>query len=128
MFNTFWYDNLNKPFLSPPDWIFMPMWTLLYITIFISLIFYIYTKPKNKTSGYIYFAAQIILNIIWTPLFFILQNISLALIDILLLDIFTILTIRKFYSISKISGILLIPYLLWIAFATYLNIGYFILN
>ena len=128
MFNTFWYDNLNKPFLSPPDWIFMPMWTLLYITIFISLIFYIYAKSKNKNSGYIYFAAQIILNILWTPLFFILQNISLALIDIVLLDIFTVLTMRKFYSVSKIAGILLIPYLLWIIFATYLNIGYFILN
>lgn len=128
MFSSEWYYNLTRPILSPPDWIFAPMWTFLYILIIIALILYSITPAKNKKYGYIFFIIQILLNFSWSPIFFLMQNITLALIVIILLDIFVILTIRKFYSVSKISGIILVPYLIWILFATYLNIGYLILN
>lgn len=128
MFSSEWYYNLTKPILSPPDWIFAPMWTFLYILIIIALILYAITPAKNKKYGYIFFIIQILLNFSWSPIFFLMQNITLALIVIILLDIFVVLTIRKFYSVSKISGIILVPYLIWILFATYLNIGYLILN
>lgn len=128
MFNSFWFNNLNKPFLSLPNEIFAPVWSVLYTLIFISLVFYVFKKETNKKQGYIYFFTQLILNLLWAPSFFIFKNISLALIIIIFLDIFVFLTIKKFYSVSKISGILLIPYFIWILFATYLNIGYLILN
>ena len=128
MFNSFWYNSLNKPLLSPPDYVFAPVWAFLYLTIFVTLFIYFLKKHKNKKDGYIYFCIQILLNIIWSPTFFVLKNIGFALLVIILLDIFVFLTIRTFYSVTKISGIILIPYFLWIIFATYLNIGYFLLN
>lgn len=128
MFNSIWYENLTRPFLSPPRWVFAPVWGFLYLTIFISFVLYFLKKDKNKLKGYIYFSIQIILNLLWTPAFFGAKNILLALIIIILLDIFLILTIKNFYPVSKIASILLIPYLIWTLFATYLNFSYFILN
>jgi tryptophan-rich sensory protein len=128
MYKSVWYNSLTKPVFAPPDWLFTPAWMLLYLLIFISLIVYITSEGENKKSGYIYFAIQIILNFIWSPVFFLLKNIFLALVVILLLDIFVVLTIKKFYSVSKIAAWLLIPYLVWILYATYLNLGYFVLN
>lgn len=128
MFNSIWYENLTRPFLSPPRWVFAPVWGVLYLTIFISFILYFLKKDKNKLKGYIYFSIQIILNLLWTPAFFGAKNILLALIIIILLDIFLILTIKNFYPVSKIASLLLIPYLIWTLFATYLNFSYFILN
>ena len=128
MFKSVWYYNLTKPPLAPPDWIFPPVWSILYFSMLVALLLYLFKPAQNKKSGYIYFAVQLILNLLWTPAFFYLQNIVLALIVIILLDIFVILTIKSFYKISKISGLILIPYLLWILFATYLNIGYLVLN
>ena len=128
MFKSVWYYNLLKPPFAPPNWIFSPVWSILYFTIFVALLLYIFKLAPNKKSGYIYFAVQLILNLLWTPAFFYLQNIVFALIVIILLDIFVILTIKSFYKVSKISGLILIPYLIWILFATYLNIGYLVLN
>ena len=124
MFKSVWYYNLTKPPLAPPDWIFPPVWSILYFSMLVALLLYLFKPAQNKKSGYIYFAVQLILNLLWTPAFFYLQNIVLALIVIILLDIFVILTIKSFYKVSKISGLILIPYLIWILFATYLNIGY----
>ena len=124
MFKSVWYYNLTKPPLAPPDWIFPPVWSILYFSMLVALLLYLFKPSQNKKSGYIYFAVQLILNLLWTPAFFYLQNIILALIVIILLDIFVILTIKSFYKVSKISGLILMPYLLWILFATYLNIGY----
>lgn len=128
MFNSAWYNSLIKPFLAPPNWIFMPVWSVLYLTIFISLILYITKPAEDKNLGYIYFAIQMMLNLIWSPVFFGMQNIAIALAIVIFLDIFVLLTILKFYSVSKISGLILIPYFLWILFATYLNLGYLLLN
>ena len=128
MFKSVWYYNLTKPPLAPPDWIFPPVWSILYFSMLVALLLYLFKPAQYKKSGYIYFAVQLILNLLWTPTFFYLQNMFLALIVIILLDIFVILTIKSFYKVSKISGLILIPYLIWILFATYLNIGYLVLN
>ena len=128
MFKSVWYYNLTKPPLAPPDWIFPPVWSILYFSMLVALLLYLFKPTQNKKSGYIYFAVQLILNLLWAIVFFYLKNMFLALIVIILLDIFVILTIKSFYKISKISGLILMPYLLWILFATYLNIGYLVLN
>ena len=128
MYNSIWYQNLTRPALSPPNWIFTPIWSILYILIFTSLAIYIQSYVPDKKIGYVYFIIQMLLNIFWSPVFFGLKNIIGALTIVILLDIFVILTIIKFFQASKIAGIILIPYLIWILFATYLNFGYLILN
>ena len=128
MFKSVWYYNLTKPPLAPPDWIFPPVWSILYFSMLVALLLYLFKPAQNKKSGYIYFAVQLILNLLWAIVFFYLKNMFLALIVIILLDIFVILTIKSFYKVSKISGLILIPYLIWILFVTYLNIGYLVLN
>lgn len=128
MFKSVWYYNLTKPPLAPPDWIFPTVWSILYFSMLVALLLYLFKPAQNKKSSYIYFITQLFLNLLWTPAFFYLQNIVLALIVIILLDIFVILTIKSFYKVSKISCLILIPYLVWILFATYLNIGYLVLN
>ena len=128
MYNSEWYNSLTKPFLAPPDWIFQPMWLMLYTTILVSFLIYLFTKDYDKIRGYTYFAIQLILNFLWSTVFFGMKNISLALIVILLIIVFTILTIKEFYSVSKAAGVILIPYLIWIIFAAYLNGGYLLLN
>jgi|SaaInlStandDraft_1057018.scaffolds.fasta_scaffold58316_2 translocator protein len=124
-----WYAQLNRPPLSPPNWIFGPVWTILYIMILISLIIYIrksYSKPSFLVYGVV--ALHIISNLIWTPLFFQFRNPGLALLDIIFLDITLAYMIFIFWKNSKISSILLWPYMLWVSFATYLNTGFFLLN
>ena len=128
MFNSLWYKSLIKPILAPPDWVFAPAWGILYLMILSSFFVFLISKHENKKFGYLYFFIQLFLNIIWTPIFFSLQNIGLAFLVILLLDIFVFFTIYEFLKISKLAGLLLVPYLLWILYATYLNGGYLFLN
>ena len=127
--NDFWYMSLNKPFLSPPDWIFMPVWVFLYILMAISFVLFIKTgNLKEKLFPITVFVGQLALNFSWSPVFFGLENIGLALIIILVLLFLIGLTIFLFFRYSKIASLLLLPYFLWVMFATYLNMGYFILN
>lgn len=128
MYNSSWYHSLNFPPLSPPDWLFAPVWIMLYIFIFISLAFYILSQEENKEMGYINFVIQLLLNILWTPIFFGAKSILGGLIVIILLDIFVFLTVQKFCKASKWACVFMIPYFIWILFATYLNIGFLILN
>jgi tryptophan-rich sensory protein len=128
MFNSFWYKTLTKPPFSPPDWLFAPVWTFLYLTIFLSLFLYIRANNLSKSIGYIYFFIQLFLNLAWTPVFFGLKNILAGVVLIVLIDIFTLLTIYKFYFVSKTAAFLLIPYFIWLLYATYLAFGYLILN
>lgn len=128
MLDYIWYFSLTKPYLTSPAWIFAPVWSFLYLTIAFSFVLYFLKKDENKGLGYLYFLVQMILNLIWTPVFFGTKNILLALIVIILMDVFIILTIKKFYEVRKFAGLILIPYLIWTLFATYLNFGYFILN
>ena len=128
MYNSIWYDSLIKPFLSPPDWIFRLVWIILYFMILVAFMLFVLSKKENKKLGYIYFTLQLVLNFLWSPAFFLMQNILLSLVIILLILIFTILTMKEFYPVSKLAVVLLIPYLLWVIFAAYLNTGYLFLN
>ncbi len=128
MFNSVWYDNLVKPFLNPPSQIFPVVWGILYTLILAAFIIYVIKPSFRKGRGYLYFFIQLILNLLWSPAFFYFKNIGLALIIIIFLDIFVFLTIRKFYTVEKFAGILLMPYFIWILFATYLNTAFYILN
>jgi tryptophan-rich sensory protein len=123
-----WYKILHAPILTPPAFVFPIVWGFLYFTILLSFILYFWTDNGYKKSGYIYFFAQLSLNFLWSPVFFLLKNIVLAFVMIVLLDIFLVLTIKKFYSVFNVSGLILIPYLLWVFFATYLNFGFMVLN
>ena len=129
MFDLTWYNTLNQPPLTPPAAVFAPAWTILYLTIFVSFILYSVKKSsENKIWGYIIFFTQLALNLCWSPLFFIYHNIGMALAVLVIMDILVLITIFEFLKVSKTAGWLLIPYLLWIIFATYLNAGIFILN
>ena len=129
MYNTIWYDNLTKPFLNPPSWIFTPVWIILYITIFIALILYtVVITKKNKLNGYVVFIVHMIFNLIWSPVFFLLKRIDIALFIIIIIDLTAIMILKNFWNISKISCVILIPYLAWLLFATYLNCQILILN
>lgn len=128
MFNTSWYNSLISPPLAPSAFVFAPVWFILYALIFVSLAFYVISDGANKKLGYIFFFIQLFLNLSWTPIFFGMKNILLALIAVILLDIFVALTIFEFSKASKLAAGLLFPYLIWILFATYLNSGYLFLN
>ena len=124
-----WYSALIQPPLKPPAWLFAPVWTVLYITMAVSLFLYArkYTI-KNKAWGYVLFFTQLLVNLAWSPAFFGFKNVGLALALIILLDILVLFNIMEFFKISKSAGRCLIPYFIWILFATYLNLGIFILN
>ena len=129
MIDLNWYQTLNQPPLTPPSWVFPPVWAALYTTIFLSFVLFAVKRTnKPKTLGYILFFAQMLLNFIWSPIFFKFNNIETALMVIVLLDITVLLTIKEFYNISKKSAYFLTPYFIWILFATYLNLGILILN
>lgn len=118
-----WYQTLNKPFFSPPNWIFGPVWTILYILMGISL-YVIWTKKKVPSVFWI----QLILNALWSIIFFGMGNFALALVDIVVLWIAIVLTIKVFYKINKLAGQLLVPYLAWVSFASILNLAIVLLN
>ena len=129
MQNTEWFDSLNKPFLAPPDWLFTPVWIVLYIMITASFFIFISGgMTKEKHVPLIFFLTQLALNFAWAPVFFGMKNITGAFIIIIFMYIFLILTIITFFKHSKTAPLLLIPYLLWISFAAYLNFGYLVLN
>jgi len=118
-----WYQTLNKPFFSPPNFVFGPVWTILYILMGCSL-YLVWTKRKVPTV----FWVQLFLNFIWSIIFFGMKNPMLAFIDIIVLWVAIILTIKAFSKINKLAGQLLLPYLLWVSFATILNLSLVILN
>ncbi|RJR28983.1 tryptophan-rich sensory protein [Candidatus Microgenomates bacterium] len=123
-----WYATLNKPFFSPPNWVFGPVWTALYTLMGVSLYLIWTNKSKLKKEALSVFYAQLIINSLWSMLFFGLKNPALAFIVILLLWVLIAATIVKFYKFSKLASYLLIPYLLWVGFASVLNLAIVLLN
>jgi len=124
-----WYATLKKPFFTPPDWIFSPVWISLFILMGIAL-FFVWRRtdhPRFKIA-FIFFFIQLILNILWSIVFFGLKSPLLGLLDIILLWIAILLTIQHFSKVSKFAGVLLLPYLVWVSFATLLNFSLWILN
>ena len=129
MQNLIWYNTLVQPEFTPPAWVFPPVWTVLYLTMLISVILFV-IKPAFDSikSGYILFFSQLIVNLLWSPVFFYLKNPPGALFIILILDILVFLNILSFIKISKAAGLILLPYFVWIIFATYLNLGFVLLK
>lgn len=124
-----WYVTLNKPVFNPPNWIFGPVWTLLYLLMGVSIFLVLEKASKNKkTNLLIIFLVQLALNFLWTFIFFGLHNTFLAFFEIVLLWISILVLILKFRSYSKSASIILIPYLLWVSFAALLNLSVFFLN
>lgn len=125
-----WYVTLTKPSFNPPNWVFGPVWTMLYVMMGISLsiVWKKRSKKPEKRSGLLYFSLQLILNALWSIVFFGMHSPLAALFVIVGLWAFIFSTIRNFLVISKIAGWLLIPYLLWVGFATLLNLSIVILN
>lgn len=125
-----WYVTLNKPFFSPPNWIFGPVWTLLYLLMGVSLYIFWNTKTniKKKHLGLSLFIVQLALNALWSILFFGLKSPTAAFVEIILLWLAIFLTIKYFLQLSKVAGRLLIPYLVWVSFATILNLSIVLLN
>lgn len=117
-----WYASLNKPSFNPPNWLFGPVWLLLYLLMGISL-YLVWNQKKGagKKIALIFFMIQLGLNTLWSIIFFGLHSPSIAFLEILILILFIILTIIRFLPLSKISAYLLVPYLLWVSFAGLLN-------
>lgn len=123
-----WYAALEKPVLNPPNFIFGPVWTVLYVLIGLSLYLFWTSVGRGKWSGYIAFGVQMVLNALWSVVFFGLQLPLFGVFVIVLLDIMVVVTIVLFYEKSRKAAYLLVPYLLWILFATYLTISIWLLN
>ncbi|OGK18136.1 TspO protein [Candidatus Roizmanbacteria bacterium RIFCSPHIGHO2_01_FULL_39_8] len=125
-----WYKALNKPFFSPPNWIFAPVWTLLYLMMGVAsyLVWQQGIKKQKVRRALTFYTIQLFLNFVWSWLFFGLHSPILALIDIVFLWVFIVLTMLKFYKISKPAAYLLFPYLLWVSFASLLNLAIVILS
>lgn len=126
-----WYPTLIKPIFNPPNWIFMPVWTLLYILMAVAagLVWDSIKEQKETVKIALgFFLIQLTLNAIWSYLFFELKNPMLALIEIVLLWLMIYETYLKFVKINKVAGYLLIPYMAWVAFAGVLNASIWWLN
>ena len=124
-----WYQTLNKPSFNPPDWIFGPVWTTLYILMGISVWLVWKTEPsKTRIIGIRIFCLQLFFNVFWTYLFFGIQRIGLGLIEIFFLIFLITANIIYFLKTNKIAGYLLIPYLICDLYASILNYNIWILN
>ena len=125
-----WYATLNKPIFSPPNYLFGPVWTILYILMGISLylIWIKGTKTKRVRDALFLFVVQLLLNAAWSPVFFGARNIFIALIIIILMWNFILRTILAFGKINKTASYLLYPYIAWVSFASVLNFSVWILN
>ena len=128
MYNKIWYNNLNKSQLSPPNQLFGIVWPILYMLMTVSFILFYYNcEHRGSCSVLYFFFIQLFLNLIWTTIFFKFKKTKLALLDLFLTFVFTLITYYNFSKISRVSGYLLIPYILWLSFAIYLN-SYIVLN
>jgi tryptophan-rich sensory protein len=125
-----WYGNLVRPELSPPNWIFAPVWTTLFALMGIAA-FLIWQKGINRTDVKIalsIFIGQLVLNTLWSIIFFGLHSPGFAFIEIIFLWFAILVTIVAFAKISKVAAWLLAPYILWVSFASYLNFMIWFLN
>ena len=125
-----WYSTLIKPAFNPPSWIFAPVWTLLYILMGISLYLVIMEgmKGRDVRIPLLIFATQLILNILWSYAFFGLESTFFGLLVIILLWISIVATMILFYPVRKAATWLLVPYILWVSFATILTYTIYSLN
>lgn len=125
-----WYATLNKPFFSPPNWLVGPAWLTLYTLMGIAL-YLVWAKRKENAkanAAIAVFGVQLALNALWSILFFGLRSPLLGLVEIIALWLAILFTILKFHAVSKKAARLLVPYILWVSFASALNFAIVVLN
>ncbi|MEL7658655.1 MAG: TspO/MBR family protein [Bacillota bacterium] len=122
------YKDLVKPELAPPSWVFPVVWTVLFILMGISAYLVYISDSLYKNSALKIYAAQLVVNFFWTIIFFNLEMYLLAFFWLILLWILIVLMIASFYKVNKTAAYLMIPYLLWVTFAGYLNLSIYLLN
>lgn len=118
-----WFQTINKPTWNPPNWIFGPVWTTLYIMMGVAL-FLVWKAERSdilKKTAIILFSTQLVLNFFWSFIFFNQHQMGWALVEIIALWIFILLTIFAFANVSKLAAWLLVPYISWVSFAAILN-------
>jgi len=123
-----WFASLQRPPLAPPDWLFAPVWTVLYLCIAVAA-WIIWRAGSGRVSvALVLWTLQLTLNALWSLLFFGLERPDLALLDISMLLATVIATTIAFYRLRRSAGFLFLPYAAWVAFAGYLNAGFWLLN
>lgn len=125
-----WYATLKKPFFQPPNWLFGPVWTILYLLMGVSF-YLIWTKTEDQASfnqARNVFILQLALNFLWSALFFGLKSPGLALLEIIYLWLVILVNLVVFFRLSRPAGLLFVPYLAWVSFASILNLSVFLLN
>ncbi len=122
-----WYSELIKSNFNPPDWIFAPVWTTLYLMMTLAIWFFWHSKKRNLNTIYLYFI-HILFNTTWSIVFFGLHQIFLALFVLIGLILMIIILMLRFKRVNIVSYYLMIPYLLWCCFALFLNFNLLILN
>lgn len=124
-----WYTTLVQPSFAPPNWLFGPAWVTLYTLMGIAL-FLVWEKRKDDKFGaaMIFFFVQLLLNTLWSFIFFSWHNLGLALFEIILMLGMIVVTTIYFFKIRKAAGWLMVPYIAWVSFATILNFAFWILN
>lgn len=116
-----WYNSLVKPKFQPPTWLFAPVWAVLYILMSIAFILIVFSEFKwFNILAYILFIWQLMINLEWSPTFFKEHNLRKAFLLCIFLNFLVFLTMLVFFTISKLAGILFVPYFLWCCFATVL--------
>ncbi|MCB0713597.1 MAG: tryptophan-rich sensory protein [Ignavibacteriae bacterium] len=118
-----WYQSLTKPALNPPGWVFGPVWTVLYILMALAawLVWRTGGKEQPKKIAIGLFILQLIANALWSWFFFGLHHLTLALVDILVINALILATIFAFARVNKTASLMMVPYWLWVSFATYLT-------
>ena len=122
-----WYSQLEKSNYNPPDWVFAPVWTTLYLMMTLAIWFFWHSKNRDMNTVYIYFI-HIIINTTWSIIFFGYHQIFLAMIVLMILIFLIIILFIRFKRVNFVSSYLMIPYLLWCCYALFLNFNLFILN
>jgi translocator protein len=128
--DTAWYANLEKPFFTPPSWLFGPVWTVLYVLMGVAA-FLVLREGWHRREvrlALALFAVQLALNGAWTPVFFGMQSPLGGLVIIVLLMLVLAATLRQFLVVRPLAGWLLVPYLLWVGYATALNLAIYVMN
>lgn len=124
-----WYAALEKPFFNPPNWLFGPVWTVLYLLMGMSLyLVWSSSVQQSKRPAFSWFGIQLVFNTLWSIVFFGLHAPELALVVILALIGSIAVTMRRFWPFSRMASYLLVPYILWVIFASALNLSIAILN
>jgi translocator protein len=128
--DSLWYWALRKPFFQPPNWLFAPVWTVLYIVMGVAA-FLVWREGWRQGEvqwALLLFVGQLGLNAAWTPVFFGAQSVGGGLLVIVALLALLVLTVRQFLRVNRIAGYLMVPYLAWVTFATALNAGIWVMN